>query len=78
MLERDGACNGVDLVISNLLRHDAFKKEERLEPWSLNNFEKLNHKIHEVLSRVCIKCSGMHPVIDYDAKFVSFCLKKKF
>ena len=70
ILERDGVFNGVDLLVENVLKYEAFKRENKLEPWSHNNFEKLNEKIFNILSKVCIKCSGMHPIIDYDAKMV--------
>ncbi len=67
-------CNGVNLLVENLLKYEAFKKDDKFEPWSQNNFVKLNEKIFQVLSKVCIKCSGKHPIIDYDAKmvFISF------
>ena len=61
MLERD-VCNGVDLLVSNVNRFEAFKKDDKLEPWSQSNFEKLNKLINQVLTNVCFKCAGTHPI----------------
>jgi hypothetical protein len=65
-------CNGVNLLVENSIKYEAFKRDDKFEPWSQNNFDKLNEN---VLSKVCIKCSGMHPIIDYDTKMVFMILE---
>ena len=53
------ATNGVELLVSDLLRFNAYRDNEKFDPWSQTHFKSLTETILQILSETCKKCSKL-------------------